>query len=127
MRRALTRGPVVADRYASSVAACHAAVNGVDLEQVQELMAPFLPYLIRPRATFYLLGSDTSLRQRMTTKTDVKQDDTNLFNVPGRLTRLRDNFKAIAAEARTVLLPTDGRSPEDLADAVAAHLETPRA
>ncbi|MEV6588215.1 dTMP kinase [Streptomyces acidicola] len=128
IRQALTAGPVVADRYASSVMACHAAVNGVGLDQVKELITPFRPYLVAPDTTFYLLGSDNSLKVRMGTKTDVKQDDTDLFDVPGRLARLRENFLDVADDdPSAVLLPTDRRSPEDLADIIVKHLEDRRA
>ncbi|MFF3380829.1 dTMP kinase [Streptomyces sp. NPDC002680] len=128
VRQALRVGPVVADRYVASVMACHAAVNRVGLGQVQELTAPFLPYLVAPDATFYLVGSDSSLKERVGTKTDVKQDDTDLFDVPGRLARLRENFRAVAdGDPTAVTLPTDGRSPADLADIIVKHLEAGRA
>ena len=127
-RQHLCRGPVVADRYASSVMACHAAVNQVGLDQVRELIAPFLPYLMAPDVTFYLTSSDNSLKDRMSTKTDVKQDDTDLYDVPGRLARLRENFQSVAETDPTmVILPTDGRSPDDLADIIVKHLEDRRA
>lgn len=128
VRQFLGAGPVVADRYATSVVACHSAVNGVDLDQVKELIAPFRPYLVAPDATFYLVGSDSSLKERMGTKEDVKQDDTDLFDVPGRLTALRTNFAAVAEDdPSAVLLTTDGRSPDDLADIIVKHLEEIRA
>ncbi|MGW1051096.1 dTMP kinase [Streptomyces sp. NPDC002586] len=124
VRQALAMGPVVADRYASSVIACHAAVNSVGLGQVRQLIAPFRPYLVAPDATFYLISSDRSLKERMEAKTDVKQDDTDLFNVPGRLDRLRANFMAVADDdPSALLLPTDERSPDDLADIIVKHLE----
>ncbi|MFF4602714.1 dTMP kinase [Streptomyces sp. NPDC001339] len=128
VREALSRGPVVADRYASSVLACHAAVNGVGLNQVKELFAPFKPYLLVPDATFYLTSSNHSLKQRMGTKTDVKQDDTDLLTVPGRLARLQANFQAVADEDPSAIpLPTNQRSPDDLADLIVKHLEAQRA
>ncbi|WP_200308021.1 dTMP kinase [Streptomyces adelaidensis] len=128
VRRHLGTGPVVADRYASSVIACHAAVNCVGLDQVRELIAPFLPYLVAPDATFHLVSSDNSLKERMSTKTDVKQDDTDLFDIPGRLARLQENFQSVAeTDPSAVMLPTDGRSPEDLADIIVKHLEGRRA
>jgi dTMP kinase len=124
VRQALAIGPVVADRYASSVTACHAAVNRVDLHQVRELIDPFRPYLVAPDVTFYLLGSDTSLKERMGTKTDVKQDDTELFDVPGRLARLRENFLNVADDDPSArLMPTDSRSPDELADIIIQQLE----
>ncbi|MFC9426899.1 dTMP kinase [Streptomyces sp. NPDC056987] len=128
VRQYLGRGPVVADRYASSVTACHAAVNGVTLDQVEELIAPFRPYLVAPDASFYLTSSDHSLKERLGTKTDVKEDDTDLFGVPGRLARLRENFQAVAeADPSAITLPTDGRSPDELADIIVKYLENRRA
>jgi dTMP kinase len=128
VRRGLGTGPVIADRYASSVVACHAAVNRVGLDQAQELIAPFRPYLVAPDVTFYLLGSDDALRERLGSKQDVKRDDTDLFAVPGRLDRLRVNFHAVAeADPSAVMLRTDRRSPDDLADIIVKHLEGRRA
>ncbi len=119
---------MVADRYASSVMACHAAVKRIALDQVRELIAPFRPYLVAPDATFYLVSSDNSLKERMGIKTDVKQDDTDLFDVPGRLDRLRENFLSVAeTDPSAVVLPTDGRSPDDLADIIVTNLEGRRA
>lgn len=128
VRQALSAGPVVADRYASSVMVCHAAVNRVDLDQVRELITPYQPYLVAPDITFYLVGSDCSLKERMGSKADVKQDDTDLFDVPGRLHRLRENFLAVAeTDPNAVVLPTDGRSPDDLADLIVEYMEDGRA
>ncbi|MBD0837268.1 dTMP kinase [Streptomyces sp. TRM68416] len=128
VRQHLCAGPVVADRYISSVMACHAAVNQVGLDRVRELIAPFLPYLVAPDATFCLISSDSSLKQRMSSKTDVRRDDTDLFDVPGRLARLRENFQSVAeTDLSMVMLPTDGRSPDDLADIIVKHLEGMRA
>ncbi|MGW8699832.1 hypothetical protein ACWGOK_23300 [Streptomyces eurythermus] len=115
VRRALAVGPVIADRYASSVMACHAAVNRVRLDQVRELITPFWSYLVAPDVTFYLVSSATSLRKRM-------------FDVPGRLDKLQENFAAVAeTDPSAVLLTTDGRSPDELADAVITYLEDRRA
>ncbi|GHH12562.1 dTMP kinase [Streptomyces rubradiris] len=128
VRQALAVGPVIADRYVSSVMACHAAVNRVRLDQVRELINPFWSYLVAPDVTFYLVSSATSLRERMRTKRDVKQDDIDLFDVPGRLDRLQANFAAVAeTDPSAVLLTTDGRSPDELADAVITYLEDRRA
>ncbi|GAA2338551.1 hypothetical protein GCM10010246_23980 [Streptomyces cuspidosporus] len=128
VRQALSTGPVVADRYASSVMACHAAVNRVGLDQVRGLMAPLLPYLVAPDATSYLIGSDRALKERMGNKKDVKQDDLDLFDVADRLERLRENFLSVAeSDPSAVTIRTDDRSPEDLADIVVEHLESRRA
>lgn len=128
VRQHLGTGAVVADRYASSAMACHAAVNRVGLDQVQELIAPFRPYLVAPDTTFYLLGSDDALRERLGSKQDVKRDDTGLFDVPGRLDRLRASFRAAAeVDPSAVMLRTDRRSPDDLADIIVKHLEGRRA
>ncbi|MFF5720217.1 dTMP kinase [Streptomyces buecherae] len=127
VRQALIERPAVADRYASSVMACHSAVNLVGMDQVKKLIAPFRPYLVAPDATFYLVSSDGSLRQRMGAKADVKRDDTDLFDVPGRLDRLRRNFRTIADEdPSAIVLPTDGRGPDDLADIIVKQLEDRR-
>ncbi len=128
IRRALTSGPVIADRYAPSVIACQAAVHGVDPAEVDRLLAPFRPYLVVPTHTFYLRCSEATLRERMAVKDDTKQDDTDLFAVPGRLKQLAANFEAVATNDPTaVLLDTDGLTPDDLADLITAHLESHRA
>ncbi|MFD8329780.1 dTMP kinase [Streptomyces lydicus] len=128
VRDAVTRGPVVADRYLSSVLACHSAVHGVGLGQVRDLLEPFLSYLIQPDATFYLNSSNTALLDRMGSKTDIKKDDTELFDVPGRLAALRKRFTSVAlADPTAVVLDTDDHSPDDLAVTVIKHLEETRA
>ncbi|MFJ4771528.1 dTMP kinase [Streptomyces uncialis] len=128
VRQAVTVGPVVADRYASSVAACHAAVHGLDPAEVAVLIDPFRPYLIVPDATFYLTCSEATLRSRMADKLDIKQDDTDLFDVAGRYKQLLENFEQVAtSDSTAVILPTDDQSPDQLADTIAAHLEEVRA
>lgn len=118
-------GPVVADRYASSVIACHAAVHDVAVEEVAHLLKPFQPYLEPPTHTFYLHCSEATLRERLASKSDTKQDDRDLLSVPGRLTRLLANFQAVqAADPTAIALDTDGKSPADLADQITTHLET---
>ncbi|MEU5026019.1 thymidylate kinase [Streptomyces milbemycinicus] len=117
-------GPVVADRYISSVIACHAAVHRVEVATVIELLEPFRSYLEIPTRTFYLRCSESSLRERMAVKQDVRQDDTDLFAVPGRLARLLANFEKVAAsDPSAVLVRTDDRTPDELADWITAHLE----
>jgi thymidylate kinase len=124
IRDGLTHGPVVADRYASSVIACHSTVHGLDLDQVTGLLAPFQPYLLRPARTFYLRASEETLRARLRHKTDAKQDDTDLFAVPGRLTALLKNFDAVAAcDPSAVVLDTDDRTPDALATSITNALE----
>ncbi|WP_228976685.1 thymidylate kinase [Streptomyces sp. DH12] len=121
-------GPVVADRYISSVIACHAAVHRVSVETVQGLLAPFHPYLVAPDLTFYLRCSQATLRARLATKTDLKQDDTDLLTVPDRLARLVANFDRVAGtDPSAVVLDTDDRSPDDLARAIRAHIEESQA
>ncbi|MFG2879710.1 dTMP kinase [Streptomyces sp. NPDC048337] len=128
IRRALATGPVIADRYAASVTACHAAIHGVAPDDVDALLAPFQPYLLAPGHTFYLTCSDATLRERMAVKDDTKQDDTDLFGVPGRLKALRECFELVAATDPTATaLDTDGMTPDDLADIITAHLERQRA
>lgn len=117
-------GPVIADRYISSVIACHAGVHGVAAEAVTGLLEPFRPYLEIPTSTFYLRCSESALRERMASKQDLKQDDTNLLAVPGRLTRLLANFEKVAAgDPSAVLVNTDDRTPDHLADWIIDYLE----
>ncbi|MFI2616667.1 dTMP kinase [Streptomyces sp. NPDC018584] len=124
IRRARQIGPVVADRYVSSVVACHAAVHGIEVDVVTRLMEPFRQYLEVPTRTFYLRCSERALRARMATKQDLKQDDTDLFAIPARLRRLVDNFEAVAAADPTaVVVDTDDRTPEELTNTVLSHLE----
>ncbi|MFE3861080.1 thymidylate kinase [Streptomyces goshikiensis] len=124
IREQLTERPVIADRYLSSVIACHSAITGTSVHQISEIAEPFRPYLAVPDATFYLTGSDQSLRQRMGTKDDTKQDDKELFGVPGRLALLRDNFAAAeTGDPSAVRLDTDRRTPDDLAELIAEHLK----
>lgn len=124
IRLARTVRPVVADRYASSVVACHAAVHEVADEEVAGLLEPFRPYLENPTRTYYLGCSEATLRERLAVKPDAKQDDLDLFAVPGRLARLLGNFRTVrAADATAVALDTDGKSPGHLADSIVADLE----
>ncbi|MFI9584066.1 dTMP kinase [Streptomyces sp. NPDC052236] len=125
VRAGLRGGPVVADRYMSSVVACHAAANGVALDQARGLLEPFTPYLIRPHRTFYLRASEGALRDRLARKSDVKQDDTDLFGVPGRLAGLLANFEAVAAtDPSAVVLDTDDLGPKELTAYIIKSLET---
>ncbi|AVZ73157.1 thymidylate kinase [Streptomyces lunaelactis] len=124
IRQSRMIGTVVADRYISSVIACHAAVHGLQTEAVTELVEPFRPYLEVPTHTFYLRCSESVLRERMAGKPDTKQDDTDLFAVPGRLAQLLANFEAVgAADSTAVVVDTDAKTPDDLAEWVIAHLE----
>ncbi|MEU4498717.1 thymidylate kinase [Streptomyces sp. NBC_00210] len=124
IRQSRMIGPVVADRYISSVIACHGAVHGVQTEAVTELLDPFRPYLEIPTHTFYLRCSESVLGERMASKPDMKQDDTDLFSVPGRLAQLLANFEAVAAaDSTAVVVETDDKTPDDLADGIIAHLE----
>ncbi|MFS0692620.1 dTMP kinase [Streptomyces nitrosporeus] len=128
IRCALAIGPVIADRYASSVTACQAAIHGVDIAEVDRMIAPFRPYLVIPDHTFYLRCSEATLRERMAVKGDTKQDDTDLFAIPGRLKQLTANFEAVAKDDSTaIVLDTDGLTPGDVADLITAHLESHRA
>lgn len=128
IRSARTIRPVVADRYASSVLACHAAVHNVPAAEVMQLLEPFVRYLERPTMTVYLTCSEAVLRKRMATKSDTKQDDHDLFAVPGRLARLLTNFAIVQdTDPSAVALQTDGKSPVDLANWITAHLEASHA
>ncbi|MFE4827396.1 dTMP kinase [Streptomyces sp. NPDC056672] len=124
IRRSRMTGPVVADRYVSSVIACHAAVHGIAVETVTKLVEPYRPYLVEPTHTFYLRCAESVLRERMARKRDLKQDDRELFTVPGRLARLFTNFEAVSATDPTaVVIDTDDRTPDELADRIVAQLE----
>ncbi|MFF1479805.1 dTMP kinase [Streptomyces sp. NPDC058301] len=128
VRQALTAGPVIADRYRSSVVACHAAAHGVTTEDVSRLLAPFHEYLACPYRTFYLRCSEDVLRERMRGKQDLKQDDADLFEVPHRLKQLLANFETVASgDPTAVVLDTDGRSPDELADEILMYVEGDRA
>ncbi|MEU7296374.1 deoxynucleoside kinase [Streptomyces exfoliatus] len=124
IRDHLADGPVVADRYISSVIAYHSAVHELDMQQVRGLLDPFKPYLVHPDHTFYLRCNDTSLRTRMAAKKDRNKDDRDMMNVPGRLDRLRRKFDAVAAQDPTaVIVDTDDRRPEELADLIMDHVQ----
>lgn len=126
----LTRaiGPVIADRYLSSVIACHAAVHRVDVDHVTRLLEPFRAYLESPTHTFYLRCSEAALRERLAGKPDAKKDDTDLLAIPGRLSQLLENFARVAAtDSTAVWVDTDGKTPENLAAWIITHLETERA
>ncbi|MFE2555555.1 dTMP kinase [Streptomyces sp. NPDC059352] len=123
IRGHLARRPVVADRYISSVIAYHSAVHELDMNQVRGLLGPFQPYLVHPDHTFYLRCNDTTLHARMAVKKDRNKDDRDMLNVPGRLDRLRRNFDAVAAQDPTaVIVDTDDRAPEELADLIISHV-----
>lgn len=124
VRAARTVGPVIADRYDASVVACHAAVHEAAVEEVAHLLEPFRLYLETPTHTFYLGCSEAALRERLKFKSDTKQDDLDLFAVPGRLARLLNNFQSVqAADPTAVALDTSGKSPAELVDLIIAHAE----
>ncbi|MFE4534128.1 thymidylate kinase [Streptomyces scopuliridis] len=128
MRLTRALGPVLADRYVSSVIACHAAVHRVDVDHVTRLLEPFRAYLETPTHTFYLRCSEATLRERLAGKADVKRDDTDLLAVPGRLPQLLKNFATVAATDRSAIwVDTDGKTPETLADWITTYLENEHA
>ncbi|MER7784347.1 thymidylate kinase (plasmid) [Streptomyces albidoflavus] len=128
IRQARALGPVVADRYVSSMTACLATVHRVPVETVAERLLPFREYLVEPTRTFYLTCTEEKLRERLTTKQDTKADDHELLAVPGRLTSLMKNFERVAAQdTSAVYLDTSEATPNDLADNIISHLEPPRA
>ncbi|MGY1456365.1 dTMP kinase [Streptomyces sp. SS8] len=128
VRRGRATGPVIADRYLSSVIACHAAVHHMDTGTVTRLIEPFRPYLEQPNRTFYLRCSEEQLRARLATKQDTKRDDLELLNVPGRLARLLENFEQVAAaDPSAVWADTNGQTPDGLADWIIAQMEAPGA
>ncbi|MFE1749585.1 dTMP kinase [Streptomyces anandii] len=124
VRQARAVGPVVADRYVSSVIACHAAVHRIGLEHVAKLLEPFRAYLATPTHTFYLRCSEKTLRERLAGKSDRTLDDTELIEVPTRLERLAANFEAVARQDPTaVWLNTEEKTPGILADWIFTRLE----
>ncbi|MFJ7306025.1 thymidylate kinase [Streptomyces sp. NPDC099088] len=128
IREAQAHGPVVADRYMSSVIACHAAAHRVPVDVVNAFLKPFQSYLAPATRTYYLRCSEEVLRARMTTKSDLKSDDTDLLTIPDRLPRLVDNFTQVAEDDDTaVWLDTDDKTPQELADWVLTDLENARA
>ncbi|MFE2302683.1 dTMP kinase [Streptomyces sp. NPDC059445] len=128
IRQEQAHGPVVADRYQSSVIACHAAVHHVPTDAVTALLAPFRSYLVAPTRTYYLHCSPDTLQRRMATKKVLARDDTDLLTIPTRLPQLMANFAEVAqTDTSAVRLDTDGKSPDELADWVLNDLEHPRA
>jgi dTMP kinase len=120
-RETLTAGHAVADRYASSVIANHAAVHGLDNDTVTAAIAPFTSYLAAPDLTVYLHTGLDELTMRMKTKPDQTQSDRDLLKDPELLERLQDHYDKIARiDPTAYCLHTDGRSPAELADHIAA-------
>ncbi|MGW4731867.1 dTMP kinase [Streptomyces shenzhenensis] len=128
IRQTRAVGPVVADRYVSSVIACHAAVHRVGVDDVTRLIEPFRSYLATPAHTFYLRCSEETLRGRLASKSDLTPDDRDLIKVSGRLERLLENFATVAdRDSSAVWVDTDGKTADDLADWITTHLEKSRA
>ncbi|MEU6278194.1 thymidylate kinase [Streptomyces populi] len=128
IRQAQAHGPVVADRYQSSVIACHAAVHHLPVDAVTALLTPFRSYLAEPTRTYYLRCSPDTLRERLATRTVLARDDTDLLAIPGRLSQLTANFAEVAeADESAVWLDTDGKTPAQLADWILNDLEHPHA
>lgn len=131
IRKYRQHGPVVADRYVSSVAACHAAVHDIPLDEATRLLEPYRPYLETPDQTFYLRCGEDELRRRLAAKerhSRLTADDSELFAVPGRLTRLVANFDAIAeADPTAIVVDTDDKVPDELADWITERMEARRA
>ncbi|MFF6997499.1 thymidylate kinase [Streptomyces sp. NPDC008313] len=128
IRQARVTRPVVADRYVSSVVACHSAVHRVPVATVAGLLEPYRPYLSEPTRTFYLRCSEGALRDRLAGKSDLSEDDVDLLTVKGRLSRLLANFASVAKQDQTaVVLETDDTAAEDLADLIVSLLEKDRA
>lgn len=123
IRKAWHDGPVIADRYVSSVVAYHSTMHDVEIHDVRRMMEPFVSYLETPTVTIYLRCSESVLRARMEGKADLTKDDTDLFSVPGLLARLLENFETVAASDPTaIVVETDGTTPGDLADTITKHL-----
>ncbi|MEV5506956.1 thymidylate kinase [Streptomyces orinoci] len=131
VRKYRQHGPVVADRYVSSVAACHAAVHDIPLEEVTRLLEPYRPYLETPDQTFYLRCCEDELRRRLAAKErhgKLTADDAELFSVPGRLRRLVANFDAVAeADPTAIVVDTDDKNTDELGDWITSRMEALRA
>lgn len=128
IRAGLERGPVIADRYLTSVLANHAAVNDVPLADVIAFVTPFRPYLVQPQRTVYLKVSPSVLRARLTGKPDYTASDHDVLHVPGQLERILAHYDALAAEDPTaVVLDADQPTPDQLAATILALLEHTRA
>ncbi|MEY9963397.1 thymidylate kinase [Streptacidiphilus sp. MAP12-16] len=117
IRAYLPRRHVVADRYATSVIANHAAVNGIEVRKVQEMLHPFTPYLVRPGITLYLHTSASELRRRMADKPDLSPSDRHLLDNPQVLTRLVSLYVQFAEDdPNAVGIVTDGMTIAEVAD-----------
>ncbi|GGK61637.1 hypothetical protein Sme01_03380 [Sphaerisporangium melleum] len=125
-RAALTTGHAVADRYVNSVIANHAAVHRLDNKTVAETIAPYTGYLTTPNLTVYLRTDLDVLTRRLAAKPDQTQSDRDLMADRGLLERLQDHYDEIARTDPTAcLMPTDGRTPAELADRIAALIPRP--
>ncbi|WP_219507929.1 dTMP kinase [Nonomuraea ceibae] len=120
-REALQHGHAIADRYINSVVANHAAIHGLDNATVIDTIAPFADYLAPPDLTVYLHTDLRTLTERMLGKRDQTAADRDLIADRALLRRLQDRYDQVAAHDPTAYhLHTDGRSPEQLADHLAA-------
>jgi thymidylate kinase len=120
-RTALASGHVVADRYINSVIANHAAVHDLDNATVAATIAPFTPYLAVPDLTIYLHTDLDTLTTRMQAKPDLTRSDQDLLADRALLERLQDHYDQVAvADPTAYHLHTDGRTPDELADHIAA-------
>ncbi|MFI7113936.1 dTMP kinase [Nonomuraea sp. NPDC050227] len=120
-RQSLETGHAVADRYINSVIANHSAVHGLDNGTVVATIAPFVGYLAQPDLTVYLHTDLDELTARMTGKPDQTASDRDLIADRALLRRLQDHYDQIADTDSTAYhLHTDNRTPEQLADHLAA-------
>ncbi|MEY9963400.1 thymidylate kinase [Streptacidiphilus sp. MAP12-16] len=121
-RAALTRGPVIVDRYISSVIANHSATHRISNQDARQMIEPFLDYLARPDLTVYLHTDTAELMRRSRTRTERQGSGRPEMSLD-RLRRLQAHFDEVAASDPTAgHVHTDARSPEQIAANVIALL-----
>lgn len=124
IRGQLAHRSVVADRYVTSVVVNHASVNGIDVRRVQEVLHPYVPYLVVPDVTLYLHASASELRRRMADKPDLSPSDRHLLDHPKILARLISLYDRFAQDdPHAVTIATDGLTLAEVAAAARAALK----
>ncbi len=115
IRKNLTVGPVVADRYRTSVIANHAAVHGLVPQQVLDVAEPWMTYLIEPTLTVYLRTSPAALAERLARKADLTESDRFLFAETSRYQAVQRFYDLLGTNDPSAwVLDTDDASPEQL-------------
>lgn len=123
VRETIETTPMVADRYAISVIANHAAIYQLPIDAVLRFARPLLAYLPAPEVTVYLRTSAAKIRERMKVKTDITGNDKQLLAVPGLLDRVLSHYDTLIAKDDSGLwVETDRRSPDQIVDYVLDYL-----